>query len=144
MSDAIKVAVVGVGQFGQNHARVYHELPQAELVGVYDIDSGRAEAIAKGHGCRAFGSIEELFGQVQAASIAVPTVDHAAVAGRLLDAGVDVLVEKPFARTVAEADQMIATAERHKLGVVSDFQAAQDLPEGTLDTNRNETVRPSS
>lgn len=114
MSDAVKVAVVGVGQFGQNHARVYRELPQAELVGVYDTDAARAAAMAKEHGCRAFASLEAMFGQVQAASVAVPTADHAAVAGRLLEAGVDVLVEKPMARTVAEADQMIATAERHK------------------------------
>jgi predicted dehydrogenase len=130
MNEPIKVAVVGVGQFGQNHARVYHELPQAELVGVYDTDAARATAAASAHGCRAFARLEELFGQVHAASVAVPTADHAAVAGRLLEAGVDVLIEKPMARTVAEADQMIATAERHKrvlqVGHLERFNPAVD------------------
>ena len=114
MSDPVTVAVVGVGQFGQNHARIYHEVPDAKLVGVYDTNSARAAEIAQVHGCSAFASLDELAGQVQAASVAVPTEHHAQVACRLLEAGIDVLVEKPIARTIAEADQIIATAERHK------------------------------
>ena len=112
MTEPIKVAVVGVGKFGQHHVRVYSELPEAELLGVYDIDAARAAEIAAQYHCRAFASLVELTGQVQAASVAVPTEQHAAIAQRLLDAGIDVLVEKPMARAVAEADQMIATAER--------------------------------
>jgi len=112
MNQPIKVAVVGVGKFGQNHARVYGELPQAELVGVYDSDAARAAEVAATHHCRAFASLEEMFGQVQAVSVAVPTEHHATATSRLLEAGVDVLVEKPMARSVAEADQMIATAQR--------------------------------
>ena len=108
----VKVAVVGVGKFGQHHARVYRELPGAELAGVYDTDAARAAEMAAAHHCRAFTSLEELMEQADAASIAVPTQHHAAVACQLLEAGVDVLVEKPMARTLAEADQMIATAER--------------------------------
>jgi len=108
----VKVAVVGVGKFGQHHARVYRELPEAELVGVFDTDAARAAEIAEAHHCRAFANIEQLTDQVDAASVAVPTEHHAAVAGQLLEAGVDVLVEKPMARTLVEADQMIATAER--------------------------------
>ncbi|MBI2819059.1 MAG: Gfo/Idh/MocA family oxidoreductase [Acidobacteria bacterium] len=112
MTSSTKVAVVGVGKFGQHHARVYRELPEAELVGVYDTDAGRAAVMAAAHGCRAFRNLEELAGQVEAASVAVPTEHHAAVASRLLEAGLDVLVEKPMARTLAEADQMIRAAER--------------------------------
>ncbi|MBI4479052.1 MAG: Gfo/Idh/MocA family oxidoreductase [Acidobacteria bacterium] len=112
MDEPIKVAVVGVGKFGQHHARVYHELPGAELVGVYDTDAARAAEMAAAHHCRVFTSLEELIEQTDAASVAVPTQHHAAVACRLLEAGVDVLVEKPMARTLGEADQMIATAER--------------------------------
>lgn len=108
----VKVAVVGVGKFGQHHARVYRELPGADLVGVYDTDAARAAEMAAAHRGRAFTSLEELIEQADAASVAVPTKHHAAVACRLLEAGVDVLVEKPMARTLAEADQMIATAER--------------------------------
>ena len=114
MNDPIKVAVVGVGKFGENHARVYKELPGADLVGVYDTDVARGAEIGAKHSCRAFASLEELIGQVQAASVAVPTEQHASVTNRLLEAGIDVLVEKPMARTVAQADQMIATAERHQ------------------------------
>src|SRR5689334_13766332 len=106
MSEPVTVAVVGVGQFGQNHARIYRELPEAKLVGVYDTDAARAVEIAQEHDCRAFSSLDELAGQVQAASVAVPTEQHAQVACRLLEAGIDVLVEKPMARTIAEADQI--------------------------------------
>jgi predicted dehydrogenase len=108
---SVKVAVVGVGKFGQHHARVYDELPQAELVGVFDISATRAAAAAAAHHCRSFGSLDEMAGQVEAATVAVPTEHHLAVATELLEMGIDVLVEKPMARTLAEADQMIATAK---------------------------------
>ena len=113
MDQPIRVGVVGVGKFGQHHARVYRELPGAELVGVYDAHAGRAAEIAAAHRCRAFASLEELLDQIDAASVAVPTEQHATAACRLFEAGVDVLVEKPMARTVAEADLMMAAAERH-------------------------------
>lgn len=112
MSTPTKVAVVGTGRFGRHHARVYHELPDAELVGVYDVDAARAAAVAKEYGCRAFERLEDLFGAVEAATVAVPTEKHAEVGERLMDAGIDVLVEKPMARSLAEADSLIAAAER--------------------------------
>ncbi|HWP86196.1 MAG TPA: Gfo/Idh/MocA family oxidoreductase [Terriglobia bacterium] len=114
MSDIVKIAVVGAGKFGRQHARVYAELPEAELVGVYDADPACAAEVAAAHHCRAFGSLDELAGQVQAVSVAVPTEHHATVATKLLESGIDVLVEKPMARTLAEADQMIAASERHQ------------------------------
>jgi predicted dehydrogenase len=98
----IRVAVVGAGTFGRNHVRVVEENPRAQLVGVVDTDPSRATV----------SSIEEIIGKVDAAIIAVPTSAHAEVACRLLDAGIDVLVEKPIAGTLADADRMIATAER--------------------------------
>jgi predicted dehydrogenase len=113
----ISVAVVGAGAFGRNHARVYHQLAQqseaVRLVGVVDVDLARAKRLANEFNCRAFGSVEQLVSsgnEVQAASVAVPTVEHLHVAQHLMDAGIDVLVEKPIARSLAEADQMIATA----------------------------------
>ena len=112
MTDPTKVAVVGTGRFGRHHARVYHELPDAELVGVYDKDSGRAAAVAKEYQCRSFERLEDLFSAVEAASVAVPTEQHAEVGERLIEAGIDVLVEKPMARSLAEADRLIAAAER--------------------------------
>jgi predicted dehydrogenase len=112
MDQATRVAVVGVGKFGQHHARVYRELPEAELVGVFDTNQARAAEVAAAHGCRAFASLEEVIENAQAASVAVPTEHHAALATRLLNAGLDVLVEKPMARTLAEADQIITMAAR--------------------------------
>jgi len=114
MDQAIKVAVVGTGRFGRHHARVYHELPDAELVGVCDQDAARATEVAKEYGCRAFERLEDLFGAVEAATVAVPTERHAEVGERLMETGIDVLIEKPMARSVAEADSLIAAAERQK------------------------------
>jgi predicted dehydrogenase len=111
--------VIGVGAFGRNHARVYHELAQQgepiRLVGVVDSNPARADAVAKEFNCRAFGSIEQLISthsEVKAASVAVPTIGHLDVARRLMQAGVDVLIEKPLAITLAEADELIALANR--------------------------------
>jgi predicted dehydrogenase len=115
----LNVAVVGVGAFGRNHARVYQQLQQAggvRLVGVVDPDTARADAVAREFGCKSFGSIEQMLtthSEVQAASVAVPTVKHLAVARILMEAGVDVLVEKPLASTIAEAGEMGSLAERH-------------------------------
>ncbi len=85
------------------------------LVGVVDADVARADAVAREFGCRAFGSIEQLtttHSEVQAASVAVPTGRHLAVARALMEAGLDVLVEKPVAASLAEADEMAEVAQR--------------------------------
>jgi predicted dehydrogenase len=116
----INVAVIGVGAFGRNHARVYHQLQQAgsvRLVGVVDPDTARADAIAREFGCKAFGSVEQMLtthSEVQAASVAVPTVLHLEVARSLMESGVDVLIEKPLATTLGEADEMLRVASAHK------------------------------
>lgn len=115
----IHVAVVGCGAFGRNHARVYRELQQAgeqvNLVGVVDPDSTRAGAVAAQTGARAFSQVRQLLDttEVHAASVAVPTVHHLAVARELLEHGVDVLIEKPLATNLAEADELIALARKH-------------------------------
>lgn len=106
----IPVAVIGAGAFGRHHARVYSELPEAELAGVYDVDGERARAVAQEFGCRAFSSLEEAAGAARAASVAVPTAAHAAVGCALLECGLDVLVEKPIAPSLADADRLIAAA----------------------------------
>lgn len=115
----LAVAVIGVGTFGRNHARVYHELAQQgepiRLVGVVDSDLTRAEAVAKEFDCRPFGSIEQLLSthsEVQAASVAVPTVHHLTVSRQLMEAGMDVLIEKPLAPSLSEADELIALATK--------------------------------
>ncbi len=120
MADScINVAVIGVGAFGRNHARVYHQLAQqgepVKLVGVVDPDQGRANEVGREFDCRAFGAIEQLtntHSEVRAVSVAVPTVHHLEVARALMAAGIDVLIEKPLAPTLAEADELIRLAQR--------------------------------
>lgn len=109
-----RVAVVGVGEFGRNHARVYREIEEAELVGVVDANPQRSAQIAAEFGCESLPDIPSLAGRVDAVSLAVPTADHSRIGCRLLEMGLDVLVEKPMAATVAEADQLIETARRHR------------------------------
>ena len=111
--------MIGVGAFGRNHARVYHQLAQqgeaVRLAGVVDSDLPRADVVAKEFGCRSFGSIQQLtttHSEIQAASIAVPTIHHLEVARALMEAGIDVLIEKPVATSLAEAEDLIAMAQR--------------------------------
>src|SRR6185503_6318549 len=106
----VAVGVIGVGSLGQHHARVYADLPAARLVGVHDLDPRRAAEIASRHGCRAFEQVAALLDEVQAVSVAVPTVAHHAVAGQALLAGRDVLVEKPMTASVAEAEELLRLA----------------------------------
>ena len=114
------MAVVGVGAFGRNHARVYHQLSQqgepVVLRAVVDPDISRADAVAKEYGAQAFASVEQLVTtrpEVQAASVAVPTVHHLATARTLMAAGVDVLIEKPLASSISEADELVSLAKTH-------------------------------
>jgi predicted dehydrogenase len=108
----IRVAVVGTGEFGRNHARVYREIQGAELVGIYDKDSGRAAQVAAEFQTRALESLEDLRGTADAVSVAVPTVQHASVGCRLMEMGLDVLVEKPMATNLAEADELLHAAKQ--------------------------------
>jgi predicted dehydrogenase len=127
----VRVGVIGVGALGQHHARVYAELPEAQLVGVVDLSADRAQAVARQHGGRAFASIEALAAEVDALSVAVPTIDHHRVARPLLVAGKGVLVEKPMTITLAEADDLIAAAAASgatlQVGHVERFNPALDI-----------------
>ena len=115
----LRSGVVGAGAFGRNHARVYRDLQadpsrNLEFVGIVDTDFPRAQTVAGEFGTSAFRSIDELIAAgVQACSVAVPTAAHLEVARHLMQNGVDVLIAKPLATTVAEADELIAIAERH-------------------------------
>jgi predicted dehydrogenase len=111
--EPIDVAVVGVGHLGRHHARLYAAMPQTRLVAVVDRDEARARAIAEEYGCEALFDPEALAGRVQAASVAVPTENHRDVAERLLGSGLDVLVEKPLARTLDEVDSINRAAAAH-------------------------------
>ncbi len=111
--ESIRVAVVGAGQFGRNHLRILRELPQAELAAVVDCRAEAATQAASEFGCRACAGVEELEGLVDAAVVAVPTTSHAEVGCRLLEAGIDVLVEKPIAPSLDAARRLGRAAATH-------------------------------
>ena len=115
----MRVAVAGAGAFGRNHLRVYRELEAAglgvALVAAVDPDPARAADAESKYSIPVFSSIEQLLAadlQLDAATVAVPTVHHHQVASALLDAGLDLLVEKPLAASLSEADDLIARAQK--------------------------------
>jgi predicted dehydrogenase len=119
-SQPLRVAVVGAGAFGRNHLRVYRELEQAgepvQLAGVVDNDPDAAARAAVKFGIPGFGSIEACLaaaGPLDAASICVPTVHHASAAAPLLAAGVDLLIEKPLAASLTDADRILELSRKH-------------------------------
>lgn len=109
----VRVGVIGVGALGKHHARIYSELDEVELVGVADIQSGRAAEVAAAHGCEAFTDFRELYGRVDAVSVSAPTAEHARIGRECLSQNVDVLVEKPIAATVEDARKLIDAAARN-------------------------------
>ena len=113
MSQRVKVGVAGVGHMGKEHARIYSELQEAELVGVHDSNPDTARKIAAKCKTRAFGSLEEMVDAVDAASIVTPTTTHLAIAEPFLRKGKHVLVEKPIAMDTAEARKLVDLAEKH-------------------------------
>ena len=108
----VRLAVVGAGQFGRNHCRVARETERAELAAIVDIDRGRAEEAAAAHGGVALADARDLAGKADAAIVAVPTTAHEEVARALLEAGIDVLVEKPIAVDCAAAGRIVEAAAR--------------------------------
>jgi len=112
MRAPIRVAVVGAGHLGRHHARLYAGLPQAKLVGVADLVPERAQRLAAAYGAAPFADHRALIPLVDAASIAVPTEAHFAVARDFIEQGRPVLIEKPFTRSLAEADELLRLAAR--------------------------------
>jgi predicted dehydrogenase len=111
--NTIRVAVVGVGEFGRNHARVWSEMEGAELVGVVDSNAERAAQVAAEFKTRVIRDVYALATEkIDAVSLAVPTAEHGRMGCNLLDSGIDVLVEKPMASSVGEANGLIASAQR--------------------------------
>jgi predicted dehydrogenase len=109
---ALRVGVIGVGHLGKHHARILSSMPGVELVGVVDTHLGRATEIGSEYRTRPMMDVRELDGKVDAVTIAVPTETHLEIASRFLAAGIPALVEKPMARSLAEADAMIALAAK--------------------------------
>src|SRR5215831_18577131 len=111
----LRTAVIGVGHLGKQHARIYAELASESLCQfacICDVDEARGNEIARTYNVAANADWRALIGAVDAVSLATPTESHAEIACGLLEAGVHVLVEKPIARTLSEADRMIAAAQK--------------------------------
>lgn len=118
MSVPIRVAVLGVGHLGKEHARIYAELARAHqvfFVGVFDSNSINARHIAERHGVRAFDHVEELIAASEAVSVVTPTSAHFEIARNLLDAGKHVLVEKPMTETAGQAEELVRLAQQRDL-----------------------------
>ena len=116
MATRVRVAVLGVGSLGQQHARIYAEMHRqdaVELVGVYDTDPAQAKAIAEKHGTTALGSIEAAAAAADALSIVTPTVTHHTLAKPLLELGKHLLVEKPMTDNAAQAAELVSLAKRY-------------------------------
>lgn len=111
----IKVGVAGVGSLGINHARIYHELPGCELVGVFDADPARAAEVAGMYNTRVCKDLSGFTALVDAASIVVPTHLHFDVASQMIREGKHLLVEKPITSTTSEAEELVRLASEHKV-----------------------------
>ncbi|MDD8043648.1 MAG: Gfo/Idh/MocA family oxidoreductase [Verrucomicrobiota bacterium] len=136
MSDSIAVGVIGVGALGQHHARLYHELPHADLVGVYDVREERAQEIAQQYGCAAYSDIDQLAERCTAVSIAVPTDMHYEVGRSLLGRGLHILMEKPLCDHLGRARELVEFANARGLvlhvGHVEHFNPVMDYLEAQI------------
>lgn len=116
MASKVRVAVLGVGSLGQQHARIYNELQQqniVELVGVFDTDKNRAGLVAQKQGTVALDSLESVTATADAISIVTPTVTHHSLAKQLLEQGKHLLVEKPMTNNANQATELVHLAKRH-------------------------------
>jgi predicted dehydrogenase len=136
----LPVGVIGVGALGQHHARHLAGLDEVHLVGVCDLDSKRAQKIATELNTAAFVEIDDLLARSEAVTVAVPTPAHAAVGLRALELSVPVLMEKPLAATLEEADRLIAAARRRRVqlqvGHIERYNRALRAAEAYLDGPR--------
>jgi predicted dehydrogenase len=111
---SIRVAVIGAGTFGRHHVRAIKQLQQADLIGMVDPQIDRAQQLANEYGSRAFSATEEVLPAIDAAIVATPTLTHEEIATKLLEAGVDVLVEKPIAASSEAGERLARLAEQHR------------------------------
>jgi predicted dehydrogenase len=116
-SGALRIGVVGTGAMGGHHVRLLSELSEAELIGGYDLDPEVGAAVAGRYGCRLYDSATHLASEIDAVVVAVPTAVHAEIGCAFLEAGVHVLLEKPIASDLKEADALLSAAGDRVLAV---------------------------
>jgi predicted dehydrogenase len=139
-TNTIRCGVAGVGYLGQHHARLYGEIADVELAGIYELDHARAAEICARHGCRRFASIEELGDACDAVSVVVPTDRHCEVALPLLERGCHLLIEKPLCTSIDEAERIVAAARATgvlvQVGHVEHFNPVMSFLEAAVDRPR--------
>ena len=106
--EKIKAGVIGVGHLGRHHARVYSQIPEAQLIGIHDTDSEKAQRIAKEFDTRYFENLSDLVERIDAVSLVVPTTFHYSLACDILGWGKNLLVEKPITETVKQAEELVS------------------------------------
>ncbi len=113
----MKIGVIGIGHLGQHHARIFSELDDSELIGVYDIDFQRAETIAQQNHCKNFHTVKDLLKKVDAVSIATPTTTHFNYCKESLNTGKHIFVEKPICSNLEDAKELVSIAENNNLKI---------------------------
>ena len=111
----MKVAVIGVGHLGKEHARIYHQLPDAELVAVVDTNEDQAKSIARNYNVKALTDYRSILGEVEAVSVASPTSTHFEIARDFLESGAHVLIEKPMTTRLDHAEALVKIAQEKKM-----------------------------
>ncbi len=128
MPKTIRVGVIGTGHLGTRHAQIYTEIPGVELIAICDTDLPRSQKLASELGCAAYADYRQLFGTVDAVSLATPTSTHGEIGKAILKQGIDILIEKPIATHMTEANTLIRTAKAKncilQIGHVERFNAA--------------------
>jgi predicted dehydrogenase len=107
-----KIGIVGVGKLGNFHCNSVSQLPNAELVGVYDVDENQRKEIAEKYNCTSFATYSDLLDNIDILGVVVPTINHLEVAKQAIQAGKHVFVEKPIASTIAEAEDLVSLAKK--------------------------------
>lgn len=134
--ERVRVGIIGVGYLGMQHARILSYLEEADLKGVADIDFKRAMQIGNRHGVNYYKNFEQMLDEIDAAIVATPTSEHYAITMKLLKAGKSVLVEKPIAETVEQAEEMVAEAEKRgiilQVGHLERFNPAVEAIESLI------------
>ncbi|MBT5073848.1 MAG: Gfo/Idh/MocA family oxidoreductase [Kordiimonadaceae bacterium] len=117
-NDKIKVAVIGAGSMGQNHIRIYSQLKDVELVGIYDLDVENGEKISQAYQCKFFENIQNIIDEVDAVSVCTPSTTHYEIASYFIKNGIHCLIEKPLATDEQDAKKLISLSNAHNVKIL--------------------------
>ncbi|MCX5872494.1 MAG: Gfo/Idh/MocA family oxidoreductase [Deltaproteobacteria bacterium] len=143
-SDIVKVGVVGVGSMGRNHARVLSQVEECDFVGIYDVNEFRAGEICASYGCKGFRELDKLLNEVDAVVVAAPTWLHGELGEKCLGHGIHVLMEKPLAANLEEAEKLVRLSEENDLilmvGHIERYNPAVSLMIDIIKKNREPVI----